>query len=568
MTSPTVPGVRRFARIRRGERLLARGALCLALAFFVAVFSALPADRGTEAQFQTVSALGRGDGFAIGGTPEAEGLAAISSAEDSQAWTATLNAQANTGEVLASVPLYWAGKIFEALIPGADAQEKKFAARTLGGSPRSEYFAHLLVGLRNPLLAALSVWLIVLCASRLGLSRTAALATGIGFGFCTFFMPLARLPFGGVQATTLLLGAFYLILTVRENLERGRRPSRYFLVVCGLCLAFAWMSQDNLVYAVGVLVATMLLVLVSGHKRLGELRTASAGKAGEKPRQLQDLLLFLGPLLVLAGVGASLNVLRFDSLLGRGAVDMELLGQGDLAAGWAWAGPKQLALQLLSPGGLLVLAPLLFLVPWGWTLSDGRATRFSRHVILLLSVGVLFGGGLAHPGVQPWTFGPGHLLPLLPFLVLVAGVALEQMRTTGGGRFFAMCLLLFGLLSNAGGVLVNHSAYEQLTADLATATESEIALPATDFAHAAPWAHWRIFRHRLAGLGEQYSAGEIFFADGDLILGTSPESAKGLEHLTWLDMQRNLGAEFWPIGVVLLLLIGQGIRLLLWSSDH
>lgn len=572
MKSPSVPGVRRFARIRRGERLLARGALCLALAFFVAIFSALPADRGTEAQFQAVSSLGRGNGFAIGGTPESDGLLsslpATSTEEETQAWAATLNAQANTGEALASVPFYWAGKVFDALVPGADDQEQRFASRTLGGSARSEYFAHVMVGLRNPLLAALCIWLVVLCASRLGLSRTTAFATGIGFGFCTFFMPMARQPFGGIQATSLLLGAFYLILTAREALERGRRPHRHFLVICGLCLGFAWMSQDNLTYAVGVLVATMMFVLVGGHKRLGELRVASGGKGGEKPRQLQDLLLFLVPLLVLAGVGVGFNALRFDSLLGRGAASLDLLGQGDLAPGWAWAGPKQLALHFVSPGGLLVLAPLLVLVPWGWVLSDGRACRFSRLVILLLSLGVFFGGGIAYAGVQPWSFGPGQLLPCLPFFVLIAGVALEQMRTTARGRFSALCLLLFGLLSNAGGVVVNHNSYEQLTAELSTATQSQIALPAMELAYAAPWAHWRIFRHRLAGLGEDFRAEEIFFIDGDLVLGTSPESAPGLEHLTWLDMQRNLGAEFWPIGAVLLLLIGQGIRLLLRSSDY
>ncbi len=52
------------------------------------------------------------------------------------------------------------------------------------------------------------------------------------------------------------------------------------------------------------------------------------------------------------------------------AASLDLLGQGDLAPGWAWAGPKQLALHFVSPGGLLVLAPLLVLVPWGWVLTS------------------------------------------------------------------------------------------------------------------------------------------------------------------------------------------------------
>jgi hypothetical protein len=561
---PPIPGVRRFARIRRGERLLARGALCLALAFFVAVFSGLPADQSTEAQFQTVSSLGRGNGFSIGGTPEADGLLAGLPADG----TVNATAQANTGEALASVPFYWAGKVFEAVVPGADVQEERFGQRTLGGFQRSEYFAHLLVGLRSPLLAALCVWLIVLCASRLGLSRTAAIVTGLGFGFGTFLMPFARQPFGSVQATALLLGAFYLILTAREALERGRRPGRHYLVFCGLSLGLAWMSQDNLLFAVGVLVSTMLFVLLGGHRRLRKLRVATAETAGQSTGLRRDLVLFGVPLLLLAAAGAGLNLMRFDALLGRGDVAIGFLAQGPLAPGWAWSDPKALTRLLVAPGGLLVLAPLLVLVPWGWVLSDGRVCRFSRRVILLLSLGVIFGGGLSSAGGQPWTFGPGLLLPCLPFLLLLAAVALEQMRTTARGRLVAMCLLLFGLLSNGGGVFVNHNSYEQLAAELAASSDSQPAHPAMNFAESAPWAHWRILRHRLAGLGEEFSAEEIFFAADDVTLATDPESAKGLEHFTWLDMQRNLGAEFWPIGIALLLLIGQGIRLLLRSTEH
>ena len=573
MTSPTIPGVRRFARIRRGERLLARGAFCLVLAFFVAIFSGLTSDLTAEAEFQTVSALGRGNGFSIGGTPESEGLLANRpddwtanwTDDQGQEWSAAPMAQANTGEVLASVPLYWLGKVIEALAPGADSQEQRFASRTLGGFPRSEYFAHLLVGLRNPLLAALCVWLVVLCASRLGLSRTAAFVAGMGYGLCTYAMPLARQPFGSIQATALLLGAFYLILTAREALERGRRPARHFLLIGGFSLGFAWMSQDDLGYAVGVLACTMWVVLVGGHRWLKELRIAKAEPAGQKSGQLQDLLLFTAPLLVLVAAGAGLNWMRFDSMLGPGKL---ALGESVMAPSWAWASPGEFARLVVSPGGLLVLAPLLLLVPWGFVLSDGRASRFSRNVIVLLTLAVVFGGGVAHPGAQPWTSGPVDLLPCMPFLVLVAAVALERMRTTARGRFVTLALLVFGFLSNAGGVLVHPATFEQLATDFAGSTEAPIDLPSMEFDHAAPWASWRIFRHRLAGLGEEFSAAEIFFGDPDLTLVANPETPPGQEHLTWLDMQRNLGAESWPIGVVLLLLIGQGIRLLLRSTDH
>ena len=58
-------GVRRFARIRRGERLMARALFCLLAAVYLLVATGLPDHNDSETEFQTTSALGRGGTFAL-----------------------------------------------------------------------------------------------------------------------------------------------------------------------------------------------------------------------------------------------------------------------------------------------------------------------------------------------------------------------------------------------------------------------------------------------------------------------------------------------------------------------
>ena len=67
---------------------------------------------------------------------------------------------------------------------------------------------------------------------------------------------------------------------------------------------------------------------------------------------------------------------------------------------------------------------------------------------------------------------------------------------------------------------------------------------------AAPWAHWKILAHRLAGGGEEFPVREIFGLERDEVLVPAHEREKGFLHLAWIDFRRRLGGPPWP-GVAL-----------------
>lgn len=575
--SPSGKGVRRFARIRRGERIAARAVFCLLLAFYVTIFTGLPDHLDSETEYQTTSALGRGQGFALGGTSESDALVAIRVQQPDNASIPVRlgpNGEAyswfGTGQALFAVPFYWAGKAYSALAPGADAIEARFAERTIEGVHRSEYFAHLFVGLRNPLMAALCAWLIVLCASRLGLSRAVAILAGLGYGLTTFALPQARSTLSDVQATTLLFGAFYLILTVRESLERGRRPALHHLILAGICLGLAFLTRLVTAPAILVLVVAMSAVLSMGHRRWSD---------SPKGGLLRDLAAFTVPALFGCCLFLLFNYARFGDALESG------YGAAVTLSGF-WQYPPHIGLLALgvAPGkGLLFLAPALLLIPKGWLLAESRVGSFTCWTTLALTIAVfapIIGLETWHGA---WTYGPRYILPALPFLWLLVAIAMERLRLTAMGRITLIAALSFGLLTNVPGVLVDHMTHQDLAVQAARADWPNSALEMAtddlsgenvrfqsiqwDLRYAAPWAHWRILRHRLAGLGETYDGAEIFYTKESVLLVPNPEIRAGFAHLGWYDYKRNLGGALFPVAVLLTLLVGGAIRLFVRSAD-
>jgi hypothetical protein len=73
-----------------------------------------------------------------------------------------------------------------------------------------------------------------------------------------------------------------------------------------------------------------------------------------------------------------------------------------------------------------------------------------------------------------------------------------------------------------------------------------------DWSFAAPWAHWRILRHRTAGFEGAYPVREIFHLEDDRVLDLSHPRNEGFRHLAWVDLTERLGGPRWP-GVFLVL---------------
>ena len=82
---------------------------------------------------------------------------------------------------------------------------------------------------------------------------------------------------------------------------------------------------------------------------------------------------------------------------------------------------------------------------------------------------------------------------------------------------------------------------------------------ADDGRFAAPWAHWRILRHRAAGLPEEYDPGQLYFEPSDVVLAPTHDRDKGFRHLAWVDLDQRLGGRVWPGLSIALVLIGLGV---------
>ena len=144
------------------------------------------------------------------------------------------------------------------------------------GVGRSEYFAHLLVGWRNPFLTALTALLIVLTSRRLGVQRLYAWIAGLSYGIATFAWPQARSTLSDVQATFFLFLAFYVLLRMREEFKRLHEPRARHLFGLGAALSAAVLTRVALVPAAAVIALVTVISIWRGNRDLARL-TAAVG---------------------------------------------------------------------------------------------------------------------------------------------------------------------------------------------------------------------------------------------------------------------------------------------------
>ena len=167
-------------------------------------------------------------------------------------------------------------------------------------------------------------------------------------------------------------------------------------------------------------------------------------------------------------------------------------------------------------------------------------------------------------------------MPALPFLWLRVMFALHTVEERWHLRALAVGVFCLGLLVQVPAALVDHATHEDLAQQAAS-----IAWPTAegreegqaeadrfdriqwDWGFAAPWAHWRILRHRLAPFDdparrELFPVREIFHVDDDAVL--SPTLGRDVEfrHLAWVDQVRRLDTSVWPPALIvsMLLLVG------------
>jgi len=556
--SPFIPS----PSIRPTDRVIARSVFLILLAVFTATFSGHPASLRGEADYQMTSALARTGRFALGGTTEARWLAEHADRADVPVRLAEGQAQVtlDPGHALVGVPFHATGRLLHALLPWVETAQRENPTEQFH---RSEYFEHLLVGWRNALFAALIGGLLVLTSRRLGVSPISAWIAGLSFGCTTFAWTAARSSLSQVQVALLLFLAFYLLVRLREEFSRLCRPTPAALLGLGGALGLALLTDVGVLPAVLVLDVALVVILRRGCSRLGHWR-ASAGHA-RVPGPVATFGWALLPQLVAVALWFGANLVRFGEPLGAVPLDY-----GMPAAAWA-----PLRLLVAPGGGLLWCAPALVLLVQGVRVSRRRGSLPWVAFALAVGASTLVEAVLRRPRPGVWTFGPRELFNVLPFLWLGVAFGLDRARESLGRRTVAGALLVFGLLVQLPAVLVDHATYRDLTLQAAATAwpetspggqpdEAEVRRRASwDWGFASPWAHWRILRHRLAGLGEEYPVRDVFGVDADTVVTPRRERDRGFRHLAWVDLSERLGGVVWPAIAIVGVLLAAGLHLAL-----
>jgi hypothetical protein len=232
----------------------------------------------------------------------------------------------------------------------------------------------------------------------------------------------------------------------------------------------------------------------------------------------------------------------------------------------------------IAPGkGLLWHAPLLLVAAFG-------LRRLARDPVLAtLVVGAVVAVFLPPIHTQTfhgaWTYGPRYVLPALPFLWIATALGLEWFDRPVR-RLVPAALLVLGGTTALAGVLVDQSTHHDLALQAARLEFTELEDPTErgrdeqrfvaiqwDWRFAAPWAHWRIFRQRAAGLPERFYSDQLFFLDEREALTPTHERDRGFRHLAWVDLEQRLGGRAWPGVALAVLLAAAGLLQLVRGFD-
>jgi hypothetical protein len=357
--------------------------------------------------------------------------------------------------------------------------------------------------LLNVLVTALTGMLVLLCARRLGVGRTAAVGVALLFGLATLAWPYAKYFFSEPLSGLTLLAALYFLLLYRD--ER-RWP---LLVAAGLALAGALAVKTANAAAIPLF---FLLLAVY------EWPTVGGGARRDLVRYVSGLALrslpMAAPVLLAGGVTLAYNYLRFGAPMDAGYLPIEQFS-GRLQEG--------LLGLLLSPGrGLIFYAPvLLLLIPAAPVLW--RAHRAEAAFILALAAWQTLLYARWHVWFGGWCWGPRFLEPLMPFLALALGPWLEAAwRRARGVRLAVMGLATVSGLVQLLGLSVDFNSYlrsllvlhPEMRAGIAYLTVDDpryspllgqlgLLRPANlDFAwlrltEGTPWIEWRILAPAL-----------------------------------------------------------------------
>jgi hypothetical protein len=301
--------------------------------------------------------------------------------------------------------------------------------RLFSGAPdnwSSVAFTKFTTSLLNPILIAVTGWLVALFAARLGMSYRLSVLLGLAAPLATMALPYIDTNFSEPLLALTVLTATYAIYCARRD-----HPLRY-LALAGIALGLTIYTRERSI----ILLPPFLLYAFMTQPR----------------RRWTGWLALLIPI----GVGGLLvggwNWLRFGSPLttSYAAWQPETGFSTPLVVGvfglWLSAGKGLLVYNPIAWLGLIGLIPL-------WRRDRALAVLIGLLILIptfFFARYDLWTGG--------WNWGPRYLLPLVPLLVVTAGVWVQANPSRfRRGALLAACAL--GFVLNAPAVLVDHSRY-------------------------------------------------------------------------------------------------------------
>jgi hypothetical protein len=281
--------------------------------------------------------------------------------------------------------------------------------------------SNVLFPMTNMLLTAATALLVALCLRDLGFRFRTAVLAATGFALGSFAWPYISYDFSEPLQALCVAAAFWLLIRAL----RLTPPSTVLLSLAGFALGFAVLTKG----ALAILIPSYLFYLWSG-------------SAAPPRTRLRHLAWFAAPLLIWSAAIAALNLHRFGSALD--------FGYGGESGQFTTPILTGLYGLLLSPNkGLIFYAPLALLAPWSlWRMRKA----YRAECLFLVSVFALqifvSAKWWSWEGGASW--GPRLLLPMLPLLILCAGMLLESARWSMGP--FVACMAA-GVAINLLGVL-------------------------------------------------------------------------------------------------------------------
>ncbi len=300
--------------------------------------------------------------------------------------------------------------------------------RLIGGAPSigAVLITRLTTALFNPIVIALTAYLIARLARRLGLSVRWSLLLGAAYATGSLAWAYTGTLYSEPFLALLLVLAVYALVGAKTDRADADRQ----LLIAGAALGFMLITRER---SAIWLPAFLLYALPINRRRW------------------RGWLWLLAPLIAAGVLLGLINWSRYGSPLTFGYSSLQ---------NYTFEAPLWLGLYglLISPGkGLLLYAPIVGAGIAG-LLSMWRRQRAEGLLFTLISVTQIGFFAMFEYWTGGWNWGPRYLLPIVPLLILAAGLWVHA-NPTGWRRASVVALIGAGLVLNLPAALVDHSRY-------------------------------------------------------------------------------------------------------------